>query len=73
MREALLAQGWSVPDSHANYLWLRLGERSDTFAAACEAAGVMVRPFACEGVRISIGELGGTDALLRVAQDFAPR
>ncbi|MFF2114306.1 histidinol-phosphate transaminase [Rhodococcus koreensis] len=73
MREALLAQGWSVPDSHANYLWLRLGERSDTFAAACEAAGVMVRPFAGEGVRISIGELGGTDALLRVAQDFAPR
>jgi histidinol-phosphate aminotransferase len=73
MREALLAQGWSVPDSHANYLWLRLGERSDTFAAACEAAGVMVRPFAGEGVRISIGEPGGTDALLRVARDFAPR
>ncbi|MCB8913915.1 histidinol-phosphate transaminase [Rhodococcus rhodochrous] len=73
MREALLKQGWNVPDSHANFLWLRLGKNSDAFADACEAAGVMVRLFAGEGVRIGVGEAEGTVAVLRVAKEFVLR
>ncbi|NJP99199.1 histidinol-phosphate transaminase [Streptomyces zingiberis] len=67
---ALSAQGWSVPESQANFVWLRLGERTSEFAAACERAGVVVRPFPGEGVRITIGEPEANDLLLEAAEAF---
>ncbi|MBA3618684.1 MAG: histidinol-phosphate transaminase [Actinomycetota bacterium] len=69
---ALREQGWSVPDSQANFVWLRLGERTAGFALACERAGVVVRPFPGEGVRVTIGEREANDLLLAVAERFAP-
>jgi histidinol-phosphate aminotransferase len=68
--EALTGQGWTVPETQANFVWLRLGERTSAFAAACEVAGVTVRPFAGEGVRISIGETEANDLMLRTAEAF---
>ncbi|MEU8570372.1 histidinol-phosphate transaminase [Streptomyces pathocidini] len=68
--EGLAKQGWTVPESQANFVWLRLGERTVDFAAACERAGVVVRPFPGEGVRATIGEAEANDVLLRVAEDF---
>ena len=53
---ALRDQGWPVAEQQANFVWLRLGERAGEFAAACEAEGLTVRPFAGEGVRITIAE-----------------
>ena len=41
-----------------------------SFAAACEAAGVVVRPFAGEGARVTIGEPEANDLFLQVAKDF---
>ncbi|KRV47236.1 aminotransferase [Wenjunlia vitaminophila] len=70
VREALLAQGWTVVPSQANFFWLRLGDRTADFAAACEEAGVVVRPFAGEGVRVTIGEPEANDLVLRVAEKF---
>ena len=68
---ALREQGWtSVPESQANFVWLRLGSRTADFAAACEAAGVVVRPFAGEGARVTIGEREADDLFLQVAKDF---
>lgn len=66
----LRAQGWTVPVSQANFVWLRLGERASAFAEAAEAAGVSVRAFAGEGVRVSIGETEANDILVRVAGRF---
>jgi histidinol-phosphate aminotransferase len=68
--DALREQGWPVPASEANFVWLRLGEGTADFAAACEAAGVVVRPFAGEGVRVTVGETEANDIFLRVAADF---
>ncbi|MGY0060075.1 histidinol-phosphate transaminase [Streptomyces sp. LZ34] len=68
--EALAGQGWTVPESQANFVWLRLGERTVDFAAACEAAGAVVRPFAGEGVRVTIGEGEANDIFLRAAEEF---
>ncbi|MEV6977591.1 histidinol-phosphate transaminase [Kitasatospora sp. NPDC093806] len=65
----LRAQGWEIPDSQANFVWLALGERSQEFAARCAEAGVIVRPFP-EGVRISIGEVEGNSIFLAVAEAF---
>ena len=71
VRDALRGQGWPVPPTQANFVWLRLGDRTEAFANACEAAGITVRPFADEGVRASIGEPDGNDILVDVAATFA--
>lgn len=65
--------GYPVPDTQANFVWLPLGERTADFAAAAERAGVVVRPFAGDGVRCSVGEVEATDRLLEVAAEFAGR
>jgi histidinol-phosphate aminotransferase len=64
----LTAQGWQLPTSEANFVWLRLGEDTMVFSAACDAAGVSVRPFAGEGARVSIGSPEENDAFLAVAE-----
>jgi histidinol-phosphate aminotransferase len=68
--EALRAQGWTVPETQANFVWLRLGERTAAFAGACEQAGVVVRPFPGEGVRVTIGENEANDIFLKAAEGF---
>ncbi|MEK2474633.1 MULTISPECIES: histidinol-phosphate transaminase [Streptomyces] len=68
--DALVAQGWTVPTSEANFVWLRLGDRTTAFAEACERAGVVVRPFAGEGVRVTIGEKPAMDLFLQAAEEF---
>ncbi|MBV2354793.1 histidinol-phosphate transaminase [Streptomyces sp. J2-1] len=69
--EALTTQGWTVPETHANFVWLRLGERTTVFAEACDAHGVTVRPFAGEGVRVTIGETEANDIFVKVAEAFS--
>lgn len=71
VRGELLAQGYVVPPSEGNFVWLRLGERTADFAAACERSGVTVRPFAGEGARVTIGDRDANDALLEAASAFA--
>ena len=70
---ALRAQGWAVPDSEANFVWLPLGDDATAFAAAAARAGVLVRPFAGDGVRVSVGETEANDLLLTVAQHWRSR
>ncbi|MBF8193641.1 histidinol-phosphate transaminase [Nonomuraea sp. K274] len=70
VRESLIAQGWTVPPTEANFVWLRLGERTLDFAAACASEGVAVRPFAGEGARVSIGDPEANDAFLAAAKAF---
>ncbi|GAQ53187.1 histidinol-phosphate transaminase [Streptomyces acidiscabies] len=67
--DALRTQGWTVPDTQANFVWLGLGERTPAFAAACERAGVVVRPFP-EGARVTIGETEANDIFLKVTEGF---
>jgi histidinol-phosphate aminotransferase len=66
----LAGSGWKVPDAQGNFIWFDLGARTADFAEAAEQAGIVVRPFADEGVRVSIGEEAANDVLLRVATDF---
>jgi len=70
VRSALLADGWAVPATEANFVWLRLGEHTTEFAAACDRSGIAVRPFAGEGARVSIGTPEANDAFLAVAHAF---
>jgi histidinol-phosphate aminotransferase len=70
---ALREDGWTVPETEANFVWLRLGDHTTRFAQACEAAGVSVRPFAGEGARVSIGTSAANDAFLALAHAFPHR
>jgi len=70
---ALRAEGWTVPDSEANFVWLRLGEHTMRFAESCDAAGIAVRPFAGDGARVSIGTSAANDAFLAMASAFPHR
>jgi histidinol-phosphate aminotransferase len=57
-----------VPESQANFVWLPLGAQSVPFAAACEARGVIVRPFQGDGVRVTIGTPAENDGFLAAAE-----
>jgi len=66
----LRRQGWHVPDTQANFVWLPLGADTQAFADAADKAGLMVRPFPGDGVRCTIAETEANDRLIRVARDF---
>jgi histidinol-phosphate aminotransferase len=59
-----------IPPSQANFVWLPLGPRSAEFAQVCETHGVIVRPFAGEGVRVTIGTPEENDAFLEAADRY---
>ena len=63
LREA----GWEVPQAQGNFVWLPAGDRTLEIAAAFEAASLIVRPFAGDGIRISVGEEESLDRVVAVA------
>jgi histidinol-phosphate aminotransferase len=67
---ALREAGYTVPATQANFVWLPLGARTVDFVQQAAGARVVVRPFAPDGVRISIGAPDENDALLRFARDW---
>ncbi|ADD40007.1 histidinol-phosphate transaminase [Stackebrandtia nassauensis] len=67
---ALRALVPQIPDSQSNFLWLPIGEQTVPFAKHCESRGVIVRPFAGEGVRASFGTPEQNDRFVAVASEF---
>jgi histidinol-phosphate aminotransferase len=67
---ALAGQGWELPPSQANFVWLQLGDRIAEFVEACEAVNLSVRRYADDGVRVTIGETEANDRFLAVSADF---
>ena len=59
--------GWDVPTAQGNFVWLPAGDRSLEVAAAFEAADLVVRPFAGDGVRVSVGEDESIELVVAVA------
>lgn len=67
---ALAEAGWQMTPSQANFVWFPLGERTADFVAACTEAGLSVRPYGSDGVRVTIGETEANDRLIEVAREF---
>ena len=59
-----------VPPTQSNFVWLPLRDRATDFAAASEAAGVIVRAFAGDGVRVTVGTPEENDAFLTAAEKY---
>jgi histidinol-phosphate aminotransferase len=66
--DELRAAGWDVPETHANFVWMPLGDDTVAFAEAVQDEGVSVRPFPGDGARVSIGEREANDIFLSVAR-----
>ena len=66
---ATVRSEWSgnwLPQPWGNFAWLPVGEDTETVSRWLEEEGVVARVFAGEGIRVSIAEPEGVDALLRV-------
>ncbi|WP_043993799.1 histidinol-phosphate transaminase [Leifsonia xyli] len=70
LREALIEQGWSVPRAQGNFVWLATGEETAAANDAFSAAGLTVRAFPSEGIRISVGEHESVERVLEVSADL---
>lgn len=70
---ALRDAGFELPASQANFVWLPLGTRTMDFTEQAADAHLVVRPFAQEGVRVTIGAPDENDALLDFARDWIAR
>jgi histidinol-phosphate aminotransferase len=58
--------GWRVPEPQGNFVWFELGDRTLDFAKAADEVGIVVRPFAGEGARVTIAETEANDRLVDV-------
>jgi histidinol-phosphate aminotransferase len=63
---ALVDQGFDLPDSEANFVWLPVGDHAAVLGEYCERAGVVLRTFPGVGVRATIGTQEENERLLRV-------
>lgn len=70
LRDALIDAGYDVPESHANFVWLPLGERTVEFAQHCLERKVVVRGFAGDGVRVTVGSPEQNANFLAAARTF---
>ena len=71
LRQALREAGYDVPVSQGNFVWLPVGADSDRLAAAFEQAGVLVRCFSGEGLRVTVTTAADRERVVAVAVAFA--
>ena len=69
--KGLADAGLVVPEAQGNFVWFAMGDRTAELAATAEELGIVVRPFAGEGARITIGEPEANDRIVELARHYA--
>jgi histidinol-phosphate aminotransferase len=64
VQRALRELGFSTPDAQANFLWLPAGPAAAALTLKLETRGVVTRPFADEGIRVTTGAPHENDRFL---------
>ncbi|MGV2985484.1 histidinol-phosphate transaminase [Microbacterium sp. AGC85] len=67
----LREDGWSIPRSQANFVWLPTGAGTAAALAAFADAGLIVRAYGADGIRITVGEEESLEPVIRVAASLA--
>ncbi len=62
--------GVVVPEAQGNFVWFATGDRTGELAAAADDLGIVVRPFAGDGARVSIGETEANDRVIELGRAF---
>ncbi|WP_250707843.1 histidinol-phosphate transaminase [Actinomyces sp. 217892] len=70
---ALRGSGWDLPDVQGSFYWLAVGRDTTALARHCAEAGILVRPFAGEGVRVSVGTPEENDRVLGALASWRSR
>ncbi|WP_455833560.1 histidinol-phosphate transaminase [Pseudarthrobacter siccitolerans] len=67
MSRELAARGWKLEPSQGNFLWIRADdELRTTLMGAFDGAGIMVRAYQGDGVRITVADPAANDRVLRI-------
>ena len=66
---AMVEQGWNLPVAQGNFVWLPTGEHTQRAAATFLAHGIVTRPLASDGLRVSIGEAASVVNLLEASKE----
>ncbi|MGQ4365452.1 histidinol-phosphate transaminase [Streptomyces sp. SAS_272] len=65
------AIGWAVPNSQANFIWIRADEdRRQKITKAFEEAAILVRGYTGDGVRVTLADPATNDRVLRVLAEM---
>ena len=64
-------RGWSIPDTETNFVFLPSGGMSVDLARELERRGVVTRPFADAGVRVTVGTTDEVNRFLAAFDEFA--
>lgn len=63
--------GWDAPSGQANFVWLRCDDAErERLVAAFDEAGVLVRGYAGDGVRVTLADPASNDRVLAVLAGF---
>ncbi len=69
MAARLEAKGWKLQPSQGNFLWIRADDAlRGRLVAAFDTAGVMVRAYQGDGVRITVADPASNDRVLQVLE-----
>ncbi|WP_341945924.1 histidinol-phosphate transaminase [Microbacterium sp. LWH11-1.2] len=63
--------GIDLPETQANFIWVPFGDATVAAAELLEQHGLLVRPFAGEGFRVTIAEREANDLLVQLAPELA--
>jgi histidinol-phosphate aminotransferase len=67
----LIAAGYDIPPSQANFVWVPMGDDTVEWSAGCADRKVIVRPFAGHGARVTVGTPEENDRFLAAARELA--
>lgn len=67
------AQGWPVPLSQSNFLWLPTGQDTAEANDILLAHGIVARGLLPEGIRVSIGEAASAERIYAATAEIAER
>ncbi|MBV9846692.1 MAG: aminotransferase class I/II-fold pyridoxal phosphate-dependent enzyme [Kutzneria sp.] len=70
LSDVLRQQGWVVPRSGGNFVWLPLDSVAEDFVQFCAERGVEVLACPGGGVRVTIAEPAANDTFADVASEF---
>jgi histidinol-phosphate aminotransferase len=68
--KGLADAGLAVPEPQGNFVWFAAGDRTLDLAAAADDLGIVIRPFAGDGARVTIGEREANDRVIELARMF---
>ena len=69
MATQLETQGWKLQPSQGNFLWIRADEHLQArLVDAFDSAGILVRAYQGDGVRITVADAASNDRVLRLLE-----